>query len=32
MSGAALLEIDDVHVAIQSMQALRGFSLRVAPG
>ena len=32
MSGGALLEIDDLHVAIQSMEALRGFSLRVAPG
>jgi branched-chain amino acid transport system ATP-binding protein len=27
----ALLEIDDLHVTIQSMEALRGFSLRIAP-
>lgn len=28
----ALIEIEDLHVTIQSMQALRGFSLSVAPG
>ena len=28
---AALLEIDDLHVTIQSMEALRGFSLAIAP-
>ena len=28
----ALLEVEDVHVTIQSMQALRGFSLTAAPG
>ena len=31
MSRAALLEIDDLHVTIQSMEALRGFSLAIAP-
>jgi branched-chain amino acid transport system ATP-binding protein len=32
MSVAAVLEVEDLHVTIQSMEALRGFTLRVAPG
>ena len=32
MSQAPLLEIDDLHVTIQSMEALRGFTLGVATG
>jgi branched-chain amino acid transport system ATP-binding protein len=32
MTTPVLLEIEDLHVTIQSMQALRGFSLQVPPG
>jgi branched-chain amino acid transport system ATP-binding protein len=32
MSKVLLLEIDDLHVTIQSMEALRGFTLSVEAG
>jgi branched-chain amino acid transport system ATP-binding protein len=32
MSKGPILDIEDLHVTIQSMEALRGFSLRVDPG